>query len=986
MQLTELVTVLADEALSSRDELLAHAALLSTLEEGMADSLLEEAAAHYADFCARVGAATDSLGLAGLASAASSIGEGLAMVSGLPLELRAPAGPLLERWPNFFVAYLGAWSLGALDEAAITELLGDMAAAEFLTPLNEAQLLALGQLLLSPPSIAEQQAALTPGFEPLEAEATALDLPEDADRDVMEGFLNEGPELVEKLSAIMSRLGTDSASPAQLELAHRYAHTLKGTAAIAGVRGVATLSHALEDVLEVFRRPDFSAPAALHQVINAGCDQLELALDHLTRKSPAPEDFGSVASLLHAWAAHLQGVDVPEEFLSQALRQTPDTDPSTGFTPSAAHAPPAADEHASSPASNDAPAEEEAQVRISAKALDKIFRSINELSVGLLRLRMRSDEVLGKADAMAGLEQTANQRLLDIERRVNIDGLGRLERSGQTGDAAQAQTASPAVNDAAAADFDLIELDRYNELTGAAQSLSEAIGDLRTARSELTPALREVAVLAQRQLQFAREAQFQIARSRLRPLSDLRARMRRIVRQTCSAVGREAELEIVGDDLRVDAAVIGPLSEALLHLLRNSVDHGIESPADRLAAGKPREGLIRVNFSAMGGGVITTIVDDGKGLDQEAILDKAIWNGLVSPDAILSPEQINRLIFLPGFSTRKSVTETSGRGVGLDAVSQAVASLQGNITVTSALGGGSSFRLFVLASVGTVHALHVVSEDEHFLVPSTQLVRAEPAGMAGQAPSDDPKKLSSTPMSDLLHGHHQGVESLASHLRPGLVIEVDGVLRRIEVDRILEAREFLISPAPDLISRLPGINGVATLADGSLGIALDLLALARKPLPVRRRNLQQLQASMQKQLHVLVADDSTSVRNTLGALLRDANYRVTTARDGLEAMKAMIGTQFSAVLTDLEMPQLNGFELTEFIRNRSDQPDLPVIMLTSRGQDKHRVRASQAGVNAFLVKPYSEQHLLDTLRSALVGLVPVSPHEAAPKAVLKETI
>jgi chemotaxis protein histidine kinase CheA/AmiR/NasT family two-component response regulator len=980
MQLTELIPILAEEALSSRDGLLAHAALLSTLEEGEADELLEEAASQYADFCTRTAAAAQSLGLAGLATVASSIGEGLGMASGLPLELRAPAGPLLTRWPDFFVAYLDAWSRKAPADAPINELLADMAAAEFLTPLDEAQFIALQNLLLTPPSLAEQQAALTPAFQPPDEAATSLALPEDADRDVVEGFLDEGPELVEKLSAIVSKLGTDSTTPAQLELAHRCAHTLKGTAAIAGVRGVATLAHALEDVLEAFRRPDFSAPAALHQIIHAGCDQLELALDHLTRKTPAPEEFAAVAGQLHAWAAHLQGVEVPEEFLSQALRQAPETAPADFFA-----ATPANQSAPVEPATAQEPAEEEAQVRIPAKALDKIFRAINELSVGLLRLRMRSDEVLGKADAMSALEQTATQRLLDIERRVNIDGLGRQDRSGPSGEPVQGLTSNASNTSNNVGDFDAIELDRYNELTGATQALSEAIGDLRAARSELTPALREVAVLAQRQLEFAREAQFQVAQSRLRPLSDLRSRMRRIVRQTCTAVGREAALEIVGDDLRVDAAVIGPLSEALLHLLRNSVDHGIESPDERAAAGKSSEGMIRVNFSAMGGGVVTTITDDGKGLDYEAILDKAVWNGLVPGDSKLSQEQIGRLIFLPGFSTRSAVTETSGRGVGLDAVNEAVASLQGNITVTSEPGNGSAFRLFVLASVGTVHALHVMSEGEHFLVPSTQLVRAEPAVLPGQALPHEAETLASTSLSDLLHGQIHDSPSPASRLRPGLVINVDGVLRRIEVDRIVEAREFLISPPPDLVKRLAGVNGVATLADGSLGIALDLTALARKPLPVRRHNLQQLQASMQKQLHVLVADDSTSVRNTLGALLRDANYRVTTARDGLEAMKAMLDTRFSAVLTDLEMPQLNGFELTDFIRNRSDQPGLPVIMLTSRGQDKHRIRASQAGVNAFLVKPYSEQHLLDTLRSALAGLNLPAAIEAASSTVLEET-
>jgi CheY-like chemotaxis protein len=199
---------------------------------------------------------------------------------------------------------------------------------------------------------------------------------------------------------------------------------------------------------------------------------------------------------------------------------------------------------------------------------------------------------------------------------------------------------------------------------------------------------------------------------------------------------------------------------------------------------------------------------------------------------------------------------------------------------------------------------------------------------------------------------------------------VDGVVRRITVDRIVEAREFLISPSPTLLGRLGGVSGVGVLADGSLGLVLDLVDLSRQPLPVRPQGLRQLQAVLQQQAQVLVVDDSTSVRNTLSALLRDADYRVTTARDGLEAIQALKDQHFSLVMTDLEMPRLNGFELTEFIRQRSSQPDVPVIMLTSRGQDKHRARAEQVGVTAFLMKPYSDQDLVNMVRNLLTPLQP----------------
>ena len=1001
MQLDELIDVLRFEAQSSRDDLAVNAACLTTLEfDDVNQGLLEESAAGYADFCGRVSSATESLGLMGIASAASAIAEGLGMACGLPLEMRAPAAPLLDGWPDFFIRYLDAWRKGSTDEAQVIGLLANMAAAEFVTPLDEAQLADLGALLMAPPLAADQQAALLPSFELPTLEAMSLDVPADAEMEVLDGFLAEGPAQVEQLASIVAGLKGGKTSAAQLELAHRSAHTLKGTAAIAGVRGIATLAHALEDVMEAFRREDFQAPDGLHQVMTSACDQLELALDHLTHTSGVPDEFEQVTCLLHAWACHLQGIEVPHEALCGELvsRLDEDEDPAN-----AQHGGPhagQAEQPIESPAlpqrrqtdlvageldiepdapvqpqppANEVSADDDLQVRISAKALDKIFRAVNEMAIGLLRLRTQSDDLLARASALSVLDQVATQRLADIERRVTLEGLGRSAGnggvSGATG-AAGAILGTAAASASASTGFDVIEMDRYSELTGATQALNEAIADLRGAREGLMPSMRDVNTLTQRQLDIARESQYQIAQARLRPLSGLRSRMRRTVRQTCAAVGRDAMLEITGDELRVDAAVLGPLSEALLHLLRNSVDHGIEPPHERIAAGKPAQGLIRVAFASMGGGVVIKVSDDGKGLDHEAILDKAIWSCLVSPEAKLNKEEVGRLIFLPGFSVRNTVTETSGRGVGLDAVVQALSSLQGHVSVSSQAGAGTEFRLYALSSIGTVHALHLQVEGEHFLVPSIQLERVDAAPLAHGLPAAaaNAPDIPTVWLPHLLHGSRRLSDQAGANAeaaRPALVVNIDGNLRRITVDHIIEAREFLISPVPTLIDRMPGMTGVATLADGSLGMVLDLIDLSRKPLPVQAQGMRQMQASVQQQAHILVTDDSASVRNTVSALLRDENYRVTTARDGLEAMRAMLENRFALVLTDLEMPQLNGFELTEFIRQRSDQPLVPVVMLTSRGQDKHRARAAGVGVDEFLVKPYSDQQLLDTVRSAI---------------------
>jgi chemotaxis protein histidine kinase CheA len=849
MQLVELIHILADEARSARPELLGQAVQLATLDEESDAAALEMAAQAYSDFCQRTAAATQSLGLQGVSSLAGVLADGVAMVAALPVDLRVPAAPLLTLWPDFLIGYLEAWA-NAAPAPQLAHLMAHIEAAEFVTPLDADQRAELAALLGAPPALAQQQAELTPPWEPLADEAFSLAIPADNDPATLESVLLEGPVLLERLSDVVARLGSGTVAPDQLELAHRHAHTLKGSAAIAGLRGIATLAHALEDAMEAFRREGFRAPPPLLDAMQAGCEQLDHAFDHLANRTPAPALLQTTGHVLHAWACQLQGQDVP----AAALEAAPVQAASLTATPATAQA----------QATPDTPPDDEAQIRVPARALDKIFRAVNELSAGLLRLRLQSDALLARTESMSGLEQTASARLLEIEQRVSVDG---LQRQGAT------QAAGTGTGG-----FDAIELNRYNELAGAAQALSEAVLDLRVARQELMPSVRDVATLAQRQLEFAREARYQLAQARLRPLADLRSRLRRTVGQTCAALGKQVQLAITGDDLRVDAAVLGPLSDALLHLLRNSVDHGIEPAEERMAQGKPAAGQLRLSFEGAGGGVVVKLADDGRGLDTEAIFDKAVWNGLVAPDAQLTAQQIHRLIFLPGFSTRTAVTETSGRGVGLDVVAQAASSLQGDVTVRSDPGQGSEFRLFVLASVGTVHALHIALGNERFLVPSVQLQQAQAA-----VPRDADDDIAALDLGELLYGHGP----TTSQARPCLLINVDGRQQRIYVDQIVEAREFLIAPPPAITARMPGISGVATLADGAMALVLDLLDLARKPLPLAQRGLRQMQDAVTPLARVLVADDSASVRNTLGALLRDANYEVTAVRDGLEAMKAM---------------------------------------------------------------------------------------------------
>ena len=952
MQLSHLITLLIDEVSSGEEELLNYAVTLCQESDDPAlEPELNSAASDYAAFCRRLGAATESVALQGLSQLAHTLAEGLSVAGSLPAELRVPSLPLLMGFSSTVADYLTQWRDGKSVTPLAQALMELVIPAEFLVPLSDADRRDLLESLLTPPSLESQQLALMPLFEPLQPEQLGLSIPSDADPSLLESFLAEAPNQLLRLAETVQALITGT-SAGHLEEAHRIAHTLKGSAAISGVPGFATLAHALEDVLEAYRQDDFLAPPGLHSLLLDACDQLDMALDVIGNGSLVHPRFAETTHALHAWSCHLQGQGVPQELLPQLRVQTlqaeapSETDQRSKVVPASSNAFPAQTK-------SDIPTavvEEDPQVRVPARALELVFRSINELSIGLQRLRTQNEGLIAHIAGQAQLHATADGRLRDIEQRVVTQGLGQVQTREFAGAAPAGLSWTPEHSD-----FDALELDQYNALVGDAQALREALGDLLGSRQEVMGILRNTTALAHRQLQLVKEAQFQISNARLRSLSEIRSRLRRTVRQACEAVGHDAELQIDGDELRVDAAVLGPLTECLMHLLRNAVDHGIELPTERLALGKPAVGRIQIQFKSHGGGVVVRIIDDGRGMDHAAILKKAVARGLVSPDAVLSQEQISRLIFLAGFSTRETITQTSGRGVGLDVVSKVIASLQGQINVQSKLGAGSEFRLFVLASVGTMHAMHVEEDGEHFLVPSIQLLRAETAD------SEASFDIQATSLGKLLHGRSRYGESIA-HKGPLLHLDVDGQVQRVEVQRVVEAREFLFNPPPPMLVGIQGVTGVATMGDGSLALVLDLVTLCRTPLPLKNEGISRMQTETKRQTHVLVVDDSASVRNTLGSLLRDQNYLVTTARDGLEAIQAIHKESFSLVLTDLEMPQVNGFELTEFIRQRSNQTTVPVLMLTSRGQDKHRQRAHSSGVSTFLVKPYSDAKLLQAVR------------------------
>jgi chemosensory pili system protein ChpA (sensor histidine kinase/response regulator) len=520
------------------------------------------------------------------------------------------------------------------------------------------------------------------------------------------------------------------------------------------------------------------------------------------------------------------------------------------------------------------------------------------------------------------------------------------------------------------AGFDLLELDRYTELHRFGRELIEIGADVAALQRELASAARDFASLTAQQQQRALELQDSLVATRLASLEALFSRLYRSTRELAERLGKRVELDFSGQDIEMDRAVQEAMAETLLHLLRNAVDHGIEPPAIRQATGKPEIATIRCSATRDGRDVTVTVEDDGAGIDPETVYQAAVERGLVPAGTRLSPAEKLDLIFWQGVSTRREVTDISGRGVGMDIVRQVATRLQGQVQVWSEPGRGTRITMRMPATIALARVLLVRTGGEIVAVPvspNARIVRVTPqtqTEIGGAAALVLEDRLVPLWRLNELVGL-PAVEQSPRRVPRALVLAGPRGHVALLVEDVLGQQDVLVRPLPRAMRRLPGASGVTVLADGTVALILNPVALtdvaperhptpaAPSPRPARRRT-------------VLVVDDSLSIRRIVCAAFARAGWEAVPARDGEEALALLQRVCPDLLIVDLEMPRLDGFELTARVRRQPAWHNIPIAVLTSRSGEKHRQRAAELGVNAYLTKPCPDRELLATAE-ALVG-------------------
>ncbi|ASF47386.1 hybrid sensor histidine kinase/response regulator [Methylovulum psychrotolerans] len=944
-----LLAIALDDTLSPTATLLEHAELLAMEAAFIGQQLTAitlDTPDHYAGHLAELSTALDSYEdtasiaeFNGLALSCAHVQHNIRLCLADPSLFAAPQVEALQSWIAAVQDYLA--NIG--DRDAGMPLLAQLGNPDWPLPLD---MEAAGLLLTQLQGIGGVNTPATPTAHKrtASAEDASLALPEDVNQELLDLLLQELPIQTQTLSAALHALQADG-SLADVDTAQRLAHTVKGAANTVGIKGIAQLTHYLEDILVACAQLQKLPGHSLLHALIAAADCLEAMSESLLGLSPPPDDALAVLQNILSWANRLES-EGPDSLTAL---------PTTGQTLADTAAVPAAEASSPAPATANAEKAQAAMVRIEAEQLGQLFGQAGENLI----LNSQANQRLRRAKNLL-------QNLL--EQFELLRGLGdELEQLIDLKDLSGRNATSPATP------HDALEMDEYNELHTASRRLVEAAFDARTIGLDARQELDAIKQILDEQQQLMSETQEAIMATRLVAAATLIPRLQRSLRQTCRLTGKHCVLSFSGEHLRVDGDTLNTLTDPLMHLLRNAVDHGIESPEERLRLNKPEYGTIHLSFAHEGNGLLIQLRDDGRGLDFTAIRAAAEQRGVLSTDQAASEDDLTQFILRPNFSTRSQATQTSGRGVGMDVVNYQVQAQGGSLTLHSEPGQGLTVALQIPLPLSRAHALLTAIGPYHLALANHGIRQIVLAGT-------NPLSITEDGQYAELDGHRYPAQTLDQLLglpgyrkpdqvpRLALLVEHQQTTTAILLDGVTDGLDIVIKNFGAYIKKTPGFIGTTILGDGSVAPVLDLPELLRlaeggaaawqdTALPLTAPTLPS----------ILVVDDSLSQRRALEQLLQDSGFQVSTARDGVEAAEHLAVTLPDLVLTDLEMPRMNGIELTGHIRISRATAALPVIMVTSRTTQMHRTLASDAGVNAYMVKPVREEDLLATIHRLITA-------------------
>ena len=919
-------------------------------EQPIKEDAVRDVVAMYAEQIERMGSAADMVGLTALQKICELLQIHFTQVNNAGIDQIVLSKDKVKQWPQVVYRYLA--DIYSFDgQHGVLEYVAD---SEWPSPISEN---AKDELLSAfSNSTIRVESAGEDGRKKVASETDIdISISEEVQPELLDGMLQELPHQTEEFSVAMQKLVEDDYLQ-QLEITQRIAHTIKGAANTVGITGVATLTHNLEDILQALLKAQAKPNAQLHGALIEAADCLEQMTESLLGAGDAPKDAVTTLQTILDWGNYIDEFGPPQE--EQLSPNQDKASAAVSVKKSTTQERSAAVKQVSKllkkdKSTTDAALRVSADLRVPANAIDELLKQSGESIITAAQMQEQVDHLLAQLRDMKINKDSVLSLSQQLEHLIDIQGVGAKH-----------------INKEQDNKFDPLEMDQYNELHTFSRRLMEATADSVELVKQFENRILQLESSVASQLRTQKEYQHAVLTTRMVPAESVIPRLKRGVRQSAKISNKSVELFVYGGDTLIDSKILGNLIDPLMHLLRNSVDHGIESADERIAIGKEEKGRIELSFLQEGDRVVVSCLDDGRGLDVDQIRTHAIETQLITEDQELSDDEIYQLIMRHGFTTRSEVTQLSGRGVGMDVVYSRIKELNGSITVNSQRNMGTTIELAFPVSLLSVHAL-LVNVNTHTVAVSThgieEIIQAKANDLyedAGELRIKHEEESYPVVHIEELLGVSAQKDDINRDYTALLVHEFGDQRKVILVDKVLSTNDIVIKPFSRYLPKILGIIGATVLGNGDIATVVDVIDLLSQDEEKYQEGDNKIIAEEEKLTRVtaLIVEDSISTRKSLAEFMQDLNYEVYTAKDGVEAIEMMRKHRPNILLTDLEMPRMNGLELTSHIRSNDDTKDIPIIMITSRTTEKHKQEAIAIGVNEYLPKPYQEDLLLEKVR------------------------
>ncbi len=832
----------------------------------------------------------------------------------------------------------------------------DVAATEKVVEVTEPTNTAVPWVV--PTTVRAHPVAVTRRYTDGDLDSDDIDLVDVLDPDLFPIFEEEAAELLPQLGGALRQWAARPENMSARGEVLRALHTLKGSSRLAGALRLGEMSHRMESEIESIGsesvRDSDVAP------LLAQLDSMESSFERLRKTG---------LTALQAGAELLSTETEP------GVATMPNPQPVADAVPEEAR-PIVRGAVALPTPMLAAPVRAAANqaVRVRSQLLDRLVNQAGEVMITRSRLEAEMGQLRGSLqDLSVNLDRLRSQ-LRDIELQAESQMQSRMAQAKDTQQ-----------------NFDPLEFDRFTRVQELTRMMAESVNDVATVQRSLQRTVEATEDDLIAQARQTRALQQDLLRTRMMEFEGISERLYRVVRQASKDTAKQVKLDITGGSIEMDRGVLDRMTAAFEHLLRNCVVHGIEDASTREAAGKDPVGTIAIDLHQAGNDVSVVFRDDGAGLNLPRILQKAQESGLVAPGQELSDDEVGNLVFAAGLSTATEVTDLAGRGIGMDVVRAEVQALGGRIETESRTGRGTSFKLVLPLTTAVTQVVLMRSGAQTVGIPANlvELVRRVTAVELQQAYASGGMVFGGETIpfywsGALLQSSSHSIDPPARTM-PVVIFRSAAQRVAVHLDEILGNQEAVVKNLGPQLSRLPGLAGMTVLASGAVVLIYNPVALSN----VYGEQARQLSLARQQRVDdaaagvadvdgvgaastaapavalvplVLVVDDSITVRRVTQRLLQREGYRVALAIDGLQALERLQEERPVVVLSDIEMPRMDGFDLARNIRGDARLGDLPIVMITSRIAEKHREHAQALGVNHYLGKPYSEEELLSLVR------------------------